>query len=108
MLERSFLIGFLILIGFKINSITNIKCECSLHDLEEQEKLNKEIYRIRIEHPNGLNKYEINEYTYFSSFECDSVALYEVDTSISKNQTVSNKQCKKCTINGIKRTNITF
>lgn len=97
---NKFLPALLVILSLEIKSLVSIKCECTLHELEEQEKLNKDIYRIRIEQPSGLKKYEINEYTYNSSFECDSVALYEVNTAVSTNQTVSNKQCKKCTING--------
>lgn len=82
-----------------IKSIKNSACECSLYELEELEKLNKELYRVRIEYPNGLNKYNDNQYTYYSGFQCGSVALYDVLVEVN-NVTISNKQCKKCTPNG--------
>lgn len=93
------LIQLLALINLFVRPILNTPCDCSLYDLEEQEKLNKEMYRIRIELPNGLNKYSDSQYTYYSNFNCDSVALYDVLIE-SNNLTISNKQCKKCTPNG--------
>ena len=52
----------LLLIISQINYIHSSNCDCSLIDLEEQEKLNRELYRFRIEYPNGLNKYQENQY----------------------------------------------
>ena len=90
---------FLLLVITRISYIHSSNCDCSLIDLEEQEKLNRELFRFRIEYPNGLNKYQENQYNYQNGFECGSVAIYEYYISYF-NVTSSNKQCKKCTQNG--------
>lgn len=66
-------------------------CTCRIGDLEEIERLNKEIKRIRIEHPNGLEKLPDN-LPYSSTVDCNSVVLY-VTNEIEK-------KCRSCTKNG--------
>ena len=78
--------------------LCDTKCTCKVGGLDEIEKLNKDLKRIRVEYPNGLNKYPDNQLSYNSYVDCDSMVLYEIVSDRFKG--VVNKKCRTCTRNG--------
>jgi len=74
------------------------ECSCKVGDLEELEKLNRDLQRIRVEKSNRVEKYLPTELNSNSIVNCDSLVLYEIINDGFKGAIL--KKCRVCTSKG--------
>ena len=75
----------------------NYECSCKLSELEDFEKLNKLLNRIRIEYSDGIRKYP-SLLQYDAKIECHSNVLYELIIDPEKGKI--EKRCRVCKTSG--------
>ena len=99
-LQRSFVLKVLwvCFINCLLIEQTLAECSCKIGDLEELEKLNRDLKRIRVEKSNKVEKYLPNELNSDSSVNCDSLVLYEIINDGFKGAIL--KKCRVCTSKG--------
>lgn len=80
--------------NYELNSTI---CSCDFGELTDLDKLNAAYKKIRIDKPNGIEKYDLKELNNSTKIECKSLVLYEVTDEFDNKKSKPKKKCRTCT-----------